>query len=451
MSRCSAVVIFILSLSFHVAHANVVGADTQNFNPTNDGLDFVTVHSSEVLNPGLLNLGFFLNLAVNTLPNYQDANNQSRTNFHDRLLSADFNFAVGIMKNWEAGFSFPMLLAQTVNSDVNTFRGEFAQTGLTEVRLMTKYQLMGDHDGGLAAVGSANFNQIEDNPFLGDGAGPTYNLELAADTTIGKYGLGVNAGYRIRNPGRGISGVPVEPFDDEYIASVAANYLLTSYQTKLITELFGSKPVNKSKFTSDRDASTLEWLLGIKTDITHSLAFHFGGGTEVFHGTSSPDWRIYTGINWVLGPLFSRPREVFVRVDDKPLKNLDDLDTGDPFAGNPNVNEAFLARDVLFEFNSDQLQPEAKESLKRLVDYLNRPPGFTSLTIEGHTDSVGSAVYNQSLSQRRAETVRGALVELGAPAAKVKAIGYGESRPIADNGNFQGRAMNRRVEFKVKR
>jgi len=450
MRRCSAFLILVLGIFATGARANVVGADTQNFNPTNDGLDFVTVHSSETLNPGLLNLGFFLNYAVNSLPNYEDTTTQTRTNFNDSLLSADFNFAIGLMKRWEAGFSFPFLINQTVDSDVNTFRGEFAQNGLTEARLMTKYQLWGDHDGGFAMVGSVNFNQIEDNPFLGDGAGPTYNIEAVADTTVGRFGMGVNAGYRIRNPGTKLAGVPVVPFDDEYIASAAVNYL-TNWQTKIIAEVFGSWPVEESRFASDREDNSAEFLLGAKTDINTAVAVHFGGGTEILHGTSSPDWRLYAGVNWVLGPLFSKPREVFVRMDDKPLTNLDDLDTGDPFAGNPNVNEAFLARDVLFEFNSDQLQPEAMESLKRLVDYLNRPPGFTSLTIEGHTDSVGSAAYNEKLSERRANSVRTALLSLGASQAKVKAIGYGESRPIADNGNFQGRAMNRRVEFKVKR
>lgn len=449
MSLFSAILLLILSISAPLSHANVVGADTQNFNPTNDGLDFVTVHSSETLNPGLLNLGLFLNYAVNSLPNYQDTQTQTRTNFRDTLLSSDFNFALGLMKDWEAGFSFPFLLRQSVDSDVGTFRGEYANTGLTEIRLMTKYRLLGDNDGGLAGVFSVNFNQIEDNPFLGEGAGPTYNFELATDTTVGLFGLGFNAGYRVRNPGTQLAGVPVRPFDDQYIASAAVNYL-TPWQTKIIAELFGSWPVEESKFSSDRDDSSMEFLLGMKTDITRSIAFHAGGGTEVFQGTSSPDWRIYTGINWVIGPLFSEPREVFVKMNGQPLKSLDDI-TGDPFAGAPEVDEAFLARDVLFEFNSDQLQPEAIENLKRLVTYLNRPPGFKSLTVEGHTDSVGSQTYNLNLSQRRAESVRKALISLGAPAAKVRAIGYGESKPIADNGNFQGRAINRRVEFKVKR
>jgi outer membrane protein OmpA-like peptidoglycan-associated protein len=71
--------------------------------------------------------------------------------------------------------------------------------------------------------------------------------------------------------------------------------------------------------------------------------------------------------------------------------------------------------------------------------------------IEGHTDSIGYADYNLDLSRRRADNVRDTLVAFGLPAAKVSANGYGAQKPIASNGNFQGRALNRRVEFKVLR
>jgi outer membrane protein OmpA-like peptidoglycan-associated protein len=226
---------------------------------------------------------------------------------------------------------------------------------------------------------------------------------------------------------------------------------VSEWDTKIIGELFGSVPTEEHEFTSDRDDSSLEALVGIKTDVSPNVAFHAGGGTEVIHGTSSPDWRIYTGINWVIGPIFSRPKDVFVKVEDQPLKSLEDLDPADPFEGAPQMSEAFIARDVLFEFNSDQLHPDAHEALAKLVAYLQKPPGFDSLAIEGHTDSVGSALYNLDLSQRRSDRVRMTLIKLGLPAEKIRAMGFGESRPIANNGNYQGRAMNRRVEFKVKR
>jgi OOP family OmpA-OmpF porin len=153
----------------------------------------------------------------------------------------------------------------------------------------------------------------------------------------------------------------------------------------------------------------------------------------------------------VIGPLFSKSREVFVKVNRPELNHLEDLDTADPFAGEPAVNEAFMARDLLFEFNSDRLQPEAAESLQKLVNYVKRPPGLQSMIIEGHTDSIGKAAYNLNLSQRRAQTVKQTLVKMGLPASRIRAIGYGESQPIGDNGNYQGRAMNRRVEFKITR
>lgn len=448
---CILALIFLISLSSQQVTANVVGADTQNFNPTNDGLDFITVHSSETLTPGLLNLGLFLNYAVNSLPNYQDQTTQTRTNFKDSLLSSDLNFALGLAPNWEMGFSFPVLISQSVDSDLNTFRGEFASNGLTEYRAMTKYRIFGDHDYGLAGIFSANFNQIEDNPFLGSGAGPTYNFELAGDKSFGKFATGVNIGYRKRDPGTRLINVPIEPFQDQFIASIAASYLLTSIDTKVIGELFGSRPTESGQFVSDRGDSTLEALLGVKHDISRSLAFHAGAGTKVINGTSSPDWRVYTGINWVIGPLFSKPRDVFVRVQDQPLQSLENMEPSEPFEGKPQLSEAFIARDVLFEFNSDRLQPVAYAALQKLANYLKKPPGFETLVIEGHTDSVGSAFYNLDLSQRRSDRVRSALINMGIPAAKVRAIGFGESRPITDNGNYQGRAMNRRVEFKVRR
>jgi outer membrane protein OmpA-like peptidoglycan-associated protein len=70
-----------------------------------------------------------------------------------------------------------------------------------------------------------------------------------------------------------------------------------------------------------------------------------------------------------------------------------------------------------------------------------------NVVIEGHTDSVGSEEYNLGLSQRRAEAVRMALVERGVRAEHVRAIGKGETSPVASNANTGGRQQNRRVEI----
>jgi OOP family OmpA-OmpF porin len=72
-----------------------------------------------------------------------------------------------------------------------------------------------------------------------------------------------------------------------------------------------------------------------------------------------------------------------------------------------------------------------------------------NVEIAGHTDSTGSASYNENLSDQRAKSVRQYLIEQGIDADRLTARGYGELEPIASNENQSGRAMNRRVEFRV--
>ena len=73
----------------------------------------------------------------------------------------------------------------------------------------------------------------------------------------------------------------------------------------------------------------------------------------------------------------------------------------------------------------------------------------TYLSVEGHTDSTGKSAYNQSLSEQRALSVKNYLVNSNILAARVSTQGYGENRPIADNGTANGRALNRRVEIQI--
>ncbi len=72
------------------------------------------------------------------------------------------------------------------------------------------------------------------------------------------------------------------------------------------------------------------------------------------------------------------------------------------------------------------------------------------MTVEGHTDATGSAAYNQSLSEKRAQSVIDFLTAAGIPAARLKAAGFGSSKPVASNDTELGRGQNRRVEL-VKR
>lgn len=105
--------------------------------------------------------------------------------------------------------------------------------------------------------------------------------------------------------------------------------------------------------------------------------------------------------------------------------------------------------DVKFDFDKAVVREESRADIKALADFMTQYPQTTT-TVEGHTDSVGSDAYNQKLSERRADAVRSELVQrYGVSAERVSAVGYGESRPVADNGTDAGRAVNRRVEAEV--
>ncbi len=105
--------------------------------------------------------------------------------------------------------------------------------------------------------------------------------------------------------------------------------------------------------------------------------------------------------------------------------------------------------DVKFDFDRAQVRSESYSDIQNLADFMKQYPQ-TSTVVEGHTDSVGTDAYNQRLSERRANAVRDVLVnQYGVEANRVNSVGYGESRPVADNATEEGRAINRRVEAEV--
>ena len=110
------------------------------------------------------------------------------------------------------------------------------------------------------------------------------------------------------------------------------------------------------------------------------------------------------------------------------------------------IKDVIKLTGVNFENNSDRIMLGTEQALIDAAATLKKNPEL-KVEVAGHTDSVGSATTNESLSERRAKTVRNYLVRHGANTAKLTVRGYGESRPISDNTTARGRAANRRVEL----
>jgi OOP family OmpA-OmpF porin len=105
--------------------------------------------------------------------------------------------------------------------------------------------------------------------------------------------------------------------------------------------------------------------------------------------------------------------------------------------------------DVKFDFDKAVVKTNSYGDIKNLADFMKQYPQTTTV-VEGHTDSVGPDAYNQKLSERRANAVKQVLTnQYGVESNRVQSVGYGESRPVADNATEAGRAVNRRVEASV--
>ncbi len=439
------------------ANANVVGSDFQNFNPTTNGIDFVTVQSGQTLRPGIFNLGLFANYAVNAIPEFENGvpHNYPKGTARNTGTYSDFNLGVGLTSFVDVGLSFPAILQQSVKG--KNARLQYESTGINEFRLNSKIKLIGNTKDALAAIATINMNRVENNPYAGEPTGPIYNIELAGHTSIGNAKLGLNAGYRKKNPGKKIDGSVADPYQDQFIGSAATSYLFKSIDTKLIFELFGSEPVNSKATASEVLQRSGEALVGIKHDFTSQLAFHAGATIGIIESPATPDWRVYAGINWNAGPLWgakiarnpSPPRKAVAKVA-KPVAPSTEIIPATP-APEVEARETYVLDNILFATDSStQVIQGAVNELKELVDHLHQIPAWSHLVVEGHTDSVGDDEYNLDLSRRRAESIKLYLVKhFAIPPEKIASQGFGESRPIADNNNYQGRQQNRRVEIKI--
>ncbi len=107
-----------------------------------------------------------------------------------------------------------------------------------------------------------------------------------------------------------------------------------------------------------------------------------------------------------------------------------------------------FASGLMFDFDAARIRPEAAENLRSLSGSLGSYPN-TDLLIVGHTDALGSADYNQGLSQRRAQAVADYLGSQGVLASRLRTAGRGEAEPVSSNETEAGRQLNRRVEVAI--
>jgi outer membrane protein OmpA-like peptidoglycan-associated protein len=203
----------------------------------------------------------------------------------------------------------------------------------------------------------------------------------------------------------------------------------TSYITGTITDIRSGWPIranfslvdvtNDSTIMEAQASSSGSFLLTIPTNRSYAMF------------ASAPNY-LYHSEHFDLSGIYSADEPYRKDIELTPIR----------------IGGTMVMRNVFYETDSYLLKDESISELNKLTELLNLNPTLT-IEIGGHTDNVGSANYNLTLSENRAKSVAQYLTENGIDASRITWKGYGLTKPIGDNSTEDGRAENRRTEIKI--
>lgn len=192
---------------------------------------------------------------------------------------------------------------------------------------------------------------------------------------------------------------------------------------------------NVRRVDGRKDSPALNAGLGIKRIMTPAFSFNAEGRGIRGYDSKDTDYSLGVSLSYLFGattPVKETPKPV----EPAPAPVVEKAAP---------VEVKRIELKILFDFDKSDVKPKYYENIKEVSDFLAQYPETTAV-IEGHTDSVGNDAYNQKLSERRAVAVRDVLIKhYHVNADRLQAVGYGESKPVADNNTAAGRHANRRV------
>ncbi len=236
---------------------------------------------------------------------------------------------------------------------------------------------------------------------------------------------------------------------------------------------------NKATATFDDNATGAEWNFGFGVDwaltndwkIATDFGFHSTSNSELdgFYSANGNDsyWGVSVGLNYFFAQ--GRPSKLcepcapsgitqemkdvdYNRIEEMIIKHIPKEVVKQVVVDTCIIkaisNDRLVLYGVNFAFDKSDLLPESYPVLERAVKLLNDRPNL-KVEIQGYCDSIGTKPYNQELSEDRAQTVKAYLVSKGIAESRLSTVGYGKSNPVADNGTDEGRAMNRRIVFRI--
>jgi outer membrane protein OmpA-like peptidoglycan-associated protein len=363
---------------------------------------------------------------------------------------------------------------------VNGTHDQIDGQGIGDLGLHVKARLAHVGPLGFGAIASVYLPTASPKDrFLGE---PQVTPQLVGviDLGLGRLRLAGNAGIRLR---------PTTTFTDTMMGTmgsittstelplgVGAAFALSPEKVELVGEVFGALPIG-----AHHGYQPLEALGGLKVYLAKSSYLAFGAGRGLTDQAGSPDLRAVISIVFEPKPaahvvdhveddhvvVATAPpvsRDEFHDRDNDGIRDEDDKCPDDPETYNgyqdedgcpdqdvaiDSGSEIEILKSIDFEFDKAVLRPTAPPILDAVAHMMVQNPAIVLVEVQGHTDEQGDDAYNLELSNRRAHTVQEYLVAHGVARERLRAEGYGESRPLDKAHTQAAYAKNRRVEFHI--
>ena len=313
-------------------------------------------------------------------------------------------------------------------------------------------------------AGLAGHVQANEGAYIGGTASGYYldSTRFIGGSQLSGVGT-VNLGYRFFNDwaleanlGRDISGDTGERVDigkvDMYYWFGEANpdsKAWRPYFVADITYLDLNKQGCCTPYLTDGSKDEHSWDVGAGLGLSKMISDHFevrGDVRGMYKVRQSDNKAVDASLNLALNYYFNGPKPALVtQATPAPMPAARPAAPVPPPVVAPEKRTITVKLKVLFEFDKAVVRAIYGDELQAVANAMKAHDDI-DLVLEGHTDSIGSDAYNQKLSLRRVAAVKAKLAkDYGIPASRISTVGYGESRPIADNATAEGRAKNRRV------
>lgn len=440
MRRLACLGVLLISLCGPHAWGQEKRPDFTIIHPNVSAGRYLTVHEAETLQQWRFNLGFYFDYARKPIQLRNVVTNQRFDIVRD-VMNAHAVGAIGFTDWFQAGLAIPVTIYESFfDPNVQRITGGAApkqvRAGLGDLRLESKFRLL-DIDRfkvGVVAVPYMIFPTGRKGFFMSNESF-TPGLRLGVEGNIrDRAWVGLNVGYQyVRRSNQYFVGNANAVFDDIFSLGLASRVKLTEDWSLLGEALTETNAKNLFKTATQ---TPLELLAGVQFTPQQWSGWRgfnvtLAGGAGLTRGVASPQAHVVLGVNYRKPKIVTLggPQRQFVdaKVEEKIM----------------------ITQKIHFEFNRSAIRPVSYPILDDVAELLRRNPQIRRVQVEGHTDWVGTDVANQRLSERRAGVVVQYLLRKGTESPRLAPVGYGESRPVADNNTTEGRANNRRTEFTV--